>query len=404
MPLPVGTEVTTRVDRVLGERGVPQGAVGRVIALHGEELDVQVVGIGVGRYRRSELLPRKAGQARFATAREAAWQALRANAVLETTVGSRAWGLATEDSDTDVRGVFVLPLPWAHGLVEPPSDLASADGSATFWEAGKAIRQALRADPNTLEMLFVLSARALDPMGEWILAARDAFVSSEIYGSFGRYALSQCKRLRQSLKLAEHRTLVLEWLREEPAPELDAVAERLRIAAGILAPTEADARLQAKEHVKELYRSLHDQGLLAAQSFDALIAFARGPASGLDLPRELRPKNAYNLLRLIATAIRWLREGTPDFEVRGDLLATLRAIKDGAVPLHDVLAMAEERAEELEEARRLTRLPSHPDVTAADALLRRIGLEAAARHVRRTPDRWGRDAAPPPVARWDDAS
>ena len=50
--------------------------------------------------------------------------------------------------------VFVLPLAWTTGLAEPPLDLVSLDGSQTYWEVGKAIRQALRADPNTLEMLF----------------------------------------------------------------------------------------------------------------------------------------------------------------------------------------------------------------------------------------------------------
>jgi hypothetical protein len=45
--------------------------------------------------------------------------------------------------------VFALPFPWTQGLVAPPEDLVSADGSQTYWAAGKAIRHALRADPNS---------------------------------------------------------------------------------------------------------------------------------------------------------------------------------------------------------------------------------------------------------------
>ncbi|HTA91721.1 MAG TPA: UDP-phosphate N-acetylglucosaminyl 1-phosphate transferase, partial [Polyangiaceae bacterium] len=123
----------------------------------------------------------------------------------------------------DRRGVFALPFTWTQGLVAPPEDLASADGSATYWATGKAIRQALRADPNTREALFLPNARPLDPIGEWILAAREAFVSVEIYGTFGRYALGQLRRPEQGLRLAEHRTLVLEWLRDDPTLTLDAV-------------------------------------------------------------------------------------------------------------------------------------------------------------------------------------
>ena len=94
---------------------------------------------------------------------------------------TRAWGLADDGSDTDRRGLFVLPFSWTTGLVNTPTELVSADGSDTYWEVGKAFRQAIRpADPNTLEMLLLPGATASNPMGEWVLAARDAFVSSQI--------------------------------------------------------------------------------------------------------------------------------------------------------------------------------------------------------------------------------
>ena len=272
-------------------------------------LDVMVVGVGLLRYARSELVPHKVGQVRYARRRAHAWEALRPCAVLEATVGSRAWGLADDSSDTDLRGVFVLPFAWTLGLGQPPSDLVSDDGSATYFEAGKAVRQALRADPNTLKMLFVDSVRTLDPMGAWLLAARDAFVSAEIYGSFGRYALSQLKRLAQSQRLAEHRTTVLTWLQEEPAPTLDQLAVRLAKASPKAAPTEADAVHMAKDYIKQLYRSLYDQGLIEGRTFSDLVRLAREGAHRFELPRELRPKNAYNLVRLIATAIGWLTPG-----------------------------------------------------------------------------------------------
>ena len=91
------------------------------------------VGVGVVRYRRADLLVRKAGQLRFARRRAAAWDLLRPTVVIETLVGSRAWGLADETSDVDLRGVFVAPFQWTTGLAMAPEDLVSLDGSATFW-------------------------------------------------------------------------------------------------------------------------------------------------------------------------------------------------------------------------------------------------------------------------------
>src|SRR5690349_4542016 len=84
VPLPVGTEVTTRVDRAVGDGGrvVAQGAVGRVVARDGDRAEVELVGGGRAWFLREELIPRKLGVVRYAHRREAAWDALAACTVL----------------------------------------------------------------------------------------------------------------------------------------------------------------------------------------------------------------------------------------------------------------------------------------------------------------------------------
>src|SRR3954464_9519400 len=103
------------------------------------------------------------------------------------------------------------------------------------------------SDPSTPE------ARARDVLGEWLLAEREAFVSRNIFGSFGRYALSQLHKLSSSQRLAEHRDLVLDWLCEEPTPDLDEVARRLARHSPRQAPTLEDGILAAKTYIKQLY-------------------------------------------------------------------------------------------------------------------------------------------------------
>lgn len=401
VPLPCGTKVTTRVDRDVGFRRVPAGAIGQVVAHLGDDVEVQLVDGVVVRYPRADLVPTKLGQIRYAVRRERAWQALRPSVVVQTVVGSRAWGLADEASDTDVRGVFVLPFGWTIALVEAPSELISADGSETFWEAHKALKQALRADPNTLETLFLPGAKATDPMGDWLLGARDAFVSRQIYGSFGRYALSQLKKLRQHLRLAEHRSTLVSWLKERPDLTLDAAAVRLAAHAAVEAPTERDRVERAKGYIKQLYASLYDQGLLPARELSALASFAQEEKLDVELPRQLRPKNAYNLVRLIASATRWLATGEPAFEVSGPLRDRLHDIKRGEVPLDDVVALAESMMPALEHARETSRLPVRPNVAAADRVLRRIRKESAQRHFSGAPGAFGVDAPPMPEAEED---
>lgn len=396
--LPSGTQVTTTVDgeSELG-RAIPTGAVGRVVRCDAVNVVVDVPGRGSAMYHRDQVSVRRDGELRFAIRRAEAEQALLPCTVLRATVGSRAWGLEEEGSDTDQRGVFLFPFTWGTGLVRPPDTVVSLDGSATHWEAGKAIRQALRADPNTLECLFVPDVQVLDAVGHKLLDAREAFVSRRIYGSFGRYAIAQAKKLRASLRLAQHRTLLLEWLARAPTT-LDEVSQRL--ARETMDESPSSVR-RAKQYIKQLYRSLHDQGLVQANSFEAFVEFAREGAAHLELPRELRPKNAYNLLRIVSGAVHWLTTGEPLIRVSGALRDRLLEIKRGEVALEVSLGWTEEVARELEDARDGSPLPPEPDFQRADDLLRSLRVEAARRFIDGRGGPWGRDAPSPPTAEQD---
>jgi hypothetical protein len=141
--------------------------------------------------------------------------------------------------------------------------------------------------------------------------------------------------------------------------------------------------LRAKEYLKELARSLRDRAHLTKADFASLVDFAKTGEAALEVARELRPKNAYNLLRLLHLADHWLRYGVPDFrgdrgngeragldhETPGTIRARLFAIKRAEVPLAEVLTEADALLPMIEEARRTSPLPERPDVTRADALL-----------------------------------
>jgi hypothetical protein len=399
VPLPPGTEVVTRVDREVDGALRPQGVVGRVAALR-DDGRVEVAFLDGARaiYLREEVAPRKLGVQRYAVRRAAAWDQLRPCVVVDAVVGSRAWGVADDGSDEDHRGAFVLPMPWTTGLVDPPHDLVSVDGSQTYWEVGKVIRQALRADPNTLEMLFA-APRVVDALGAPVVAMRAGFLSQEIYGAFGRYALSQLDRLEHNLRLADHRAKVIGWLRDDPELSLDAAADRLADAARVAAPSREDAVRRARDYLKQLYRSMYDQGAIAANDWASLRAAA---ATALDLPRDLRPKNAYNLIRLLDLAIRWLGGEPPDVRVTAALEPTLVAIKRGEVATADVMALARELTPRLEAARQTSPLPVRADVARAERVLREVREDAARRWLTKAAGPWGADAPAAPEASWDE--
>lgn len=396
VPMPPGTAIVTRFPATHEGRIIPAGAVGRIVSSETDGVRVRLVGVGELLLQRSDIVPRNQEDVVRARVAEAAATALLPCVVLESVVGSQAWGLAGEDSDEDRRGVFVLPLPWTAGLGEPPRDVATPDATSAHWDVRKAVQLGLRADPGMLEMLFVDSCEARDEMGEWLHAARQVFVSRAIYGSFGRYALSQLERLRHGQALIADCEAALAWLRADPDLTLDATALLMAGGSGSGARPGARGVAAAKERLKQLARALHDQGHVTERSFSALKELAASERAA-SVPRRFRPKNAYNLLRLLRAAIDWLTTGEPRLRVEGSFRERLLLIKSGTVPLEEVVAEAEALTPELEEARTRTKLPELPDIAAADAVLRRIHLEAARRWSHQAPGPWGRDAPEAPL-------
>ena len=94
-------------------------------------------------------------------------------------------------------------------------------------------------------------------------------------------------------------------------------------------------------------------------------------------PAPHRPKNAYNLLRLLHSCDSWLRHGEPLIEVTGPLRDTLLAIKRRETPIERVLELAREVAGEIDDAAETSKLPERPDYETADELLRTCRRDAA---------------------------
>lgn len=125
------------------------------------------------------------------------------NIVLKVLGGSHAYGLASEDSDKDYRGVALPPVSWLVGF--PPGDY----GSQTFTHKRdsedivihtleKFCRLALKSNPNILELLFCRSVeiKIMTEVGKQLRELRYAFLSRSTYASFSGYAFGQLKRMR----------------------------------------------------------------------------------------------------------------------------------------------------------------------------------------------------------------
>lgn len=125
---------------------------------------------------------------------------LRRYTVYLAAVGSRAFGLATDASDEDRRGVFLPPAELTWSLCKPPEQIESqtAGVEEVHWELEKFLRLALQANPNILETLWSPLVLFADETGEALRALRGAFLSRHLYKTYSGYVLSQFQRMRNA--------------------------------------------------------------------------------------------------------------------------------------------------------------------------------------------------------------
>ncbi|MEV5334685.1 nucleotidyltransferase domain-containing protein [Streptomyces werraensis] len=110
-------------------------------------------------------------------------------------MGSRAFGLATEASDTDLRGVFLAPTPLFWGFDKPPTHVEGPAEEQFSWELERFCELALRGNPNILECLHSPLVEYADATGHELLALRDAFLSRRVHETFVGYAHGQRRKL-----------------------------------------------------------------------------------------------------------------------------------------------------------------------------------------------------------------
>ncbi|OAH11426.1 nucleotidyltransferase domain-containing protein [Streptomyces jeddahensis] len=125
---------------------------------------------------------------------------VRHHTVYACVLGSRAFGLATEASDTDRRGVFLAPTRLFWRFEKPPTHVDGPAEEQFSWELERFCELALRANPNVLECLHSPLVEYADETGSELVALRDAFLSRQVHETFIRYALGQRKKLEADVR------------------------------------------------------------------------------------------------------------------------------------------------------------------------------------------------------------
>ncbi|QDT17675.1 nucleotidyltransferase domain-containing protein [Alienimonas californiensis] len=117
--------------------------------------------------------------------------------ILRVVIGSRAYGLDDEGSDTDRRGVFLPPAAAHWSLEGVPDVLRDDDQEEMAWELARFLRLALKGNPTVLEVLFTPLVEYATPLGRELLGLRTAFLSKRLHGTCGGYADQQFAKLQR---------------------------------------------------------------------------------------------------------------------------------------------------------------------------------------------------------------
>lgn len=115
-------------------------------------------------------------------------------------VGSRAYGLDDDTSDTDRRGIYLPPAALHWSLYGVPEQIEHKDNQECYWELQKFLLLALKANPNVLECLYTPLVEIATPLAEQLLREREMFLSQLVYQTYNSYVLSQFKKMEQDLR------------------------------------------------------------------------------------------------------------------------------------------------------------------------------------------------------------
>jgi uncharacterized protein len=228
--------------------------------------------------------------------------------IYRCVVGSRAYGLDTDASDTDRRGIYLAPADLHWSLFGAPEQFEDNTGQWCVWELQKFLIMALKANPNILECLYSPLVEKVTDLGAELLALRQQFLSQMIFQTFNGYALSQFKKIEQDRR--NHG---------------DRMARSARL----------------KEEGKDT---------------------SRGPGG------QLRWKHAMHLLRLLLTGAATLREGRVPVRVEAHR-DRLLAVKRGELDWPEVDAWRQALHRDFEHALAETKLAERPDYEAANRFL-----------------------------------
>lgn len=332
--------------------------------------------------------------------------------------GSRAFGTALPDSDTDIRGVFVPP-PVQYATLAGVEEQLSADRNNTSYYAVRRFCELLsQANPSVLELLWLPADCVLRRTPAWdlLVASRSLFVTRRAVASHSGYALAQIKKARGANKHvwnpqpqtpptpADH----CAWIGDACGPAVPLADANIdfsrckmaRLSRGTTADLYAVYLFDAP--TGGLFRDgapvISDVGRFDATRRVGILAFDK---QAFDIAKrrhrqywewrrdrnesrwrnqengemDYDAKNMMHLVRLLFSGVNIVENGEPIVRFEGERLDTLMSIRNGRRSFDEIMVLAAALQARME--RGADRLPPECDLAKVDDLLAAIYEKSA---------------------------
>jgi uncharacterized protein len=274
--IPLGTQIVSRVEikSVLSESLCPIGAVGVITKAptdNSHAYRVQFTNGVEAALHRNEFSIRKQHTSAETVLDESE---LYDFVIYRVIVGSRAYGLDTEASDTDRRGIYLPPADVHWSMFGVPEQIENKDNEECYWELQKFLVLALKANPNILECLYSPLIETTTPLANELLAMREIFLSKLVYQTYNGYVMSQFKKLEQDIRARGE----IKWKHAMHLIRL--------LLSGVTVLREGYVPVRVDEHRDELlairrgeveWNEVNARRLALHKDFDAALAMTRLP-------------------------------------------------------------------------------------------------------------------------------
>ena len=113
--------------------------------------------------------------------------------LLECLAGSKAYGLSIPSSDTDIKGVYILPKEHYYSL-NYTDQINDKKNDVVYYELNKFLGMLSKSNPGTIELLHTRSSETIFKHPLMDLIQPEWYLTQVCAYSFGNYGISQIKK------------------------------------------------------------------------------------------------------------------------------------------------------------------------------------------------------------------